>query len=1182
LTNQAGLVPTTNVNVSLVTNWGGYAVSFTNSSSVLFYPFTSNSQSLDLANGTVRFWFQPNWSATNPSAPHFLPLLEASTSGNGSWDFGGEFLPPGSIFFHTRSNQFEQLYSFKDGAINGTPVNFDAFLWYQLVLTYSPSNAAFYANGVLVGTACWPPDENGETLYKVGYGNLFYPPASEVSGFSIGNNPTGGAPVMGQIADLETFNYPMTAEQVAAGFPTFMGAATSNVMKDSYYVGRSDMLQLDVDGVFPPAYANGVYYAVPCRLGYWRFDSPLLYAEQGQMALSVNNVSLAPSWSGTALVINSTASSQVTYSDVGTNGWANINCRQGTLRFWFEQNAAPSSYPAPFVYMGTTNGSDEWALELASSGTINFVTASNTGGANLNLTADCTFTNGHWTQIALTYGSNNSILYVNGAPVQTNLGVSYWPSLANRNLGMVIGNNMAHNASINGQFEEMETFNYQLSASEIASNFQVVAHVDADLNGIPDLLEDIQLPTNKPFLGMPVTITGTIEAEQFDMGSNGVGYYHSGANPTNSYRPTGMFINTCDDLGGGYCLDQTQAGDWAKYSINVLVPQYYMVEVRAEAIGASTGGIFQCEFTNSCGLQTVGGFGNITPQLNISTTNWANFSAVVYLTNGINVMTLRCLTNASGSSYVGRFNYISVYPYWTPPTNGPGSNYVDPANLMSGANYLSASNNAYYIQSSIDSLPTNGGIVQLPSGSWFISQVSPNETNAAWQNSGVYILANNIAIAGAGKTNTTLIAYNRATTVFCLGEDASSDRFPCANFILRDMTIEARPNWAVPITTNITYGAATNGVEFTTNYVFGTGIIYDANPFVMSGGIDDQNTNLLNGFETGGQVILSGPFPQYSYNILLTNCEFLNGFQQLNIWGAFVSNVFVQSCDFLWNSNTPFYGNVGFFAQANNLVVISNTFNGNTDLAPASFADISTNSAYDAVSAVGLLWVEAGGNFFVGRNTIQNYYFEGVHVNEGPDSIVGNTYSNFVSDGASCALDLGGFGTDPARDANCFIGNSVYGGRKGLKQDGAFIPYTFNCSGNTFTLYPPLDRASGADGQASLADMYGCQSGSVCGNTFLAGGIGLHYVGSNSNALVLNNNFAGATFGSIGRDYVGDFVNNAQIYGNTLSQGVTFHVQLPTTNSFGWFLKENIYMGAYSNSVPPFTDPLSSAVHVAN
>ena len=162
---------------------------------------------------------------------------------------------------------------------------------------------------------------------------------------------------------------------MAAGFPYFGG--NTNNMKDTYYLGRSDMLQTNVDGFSTLSSTN----LIPCRLGYWRFDSPLLYAEQGQMPLSVNDVGVAPGWSGTALVINSDPASEITYPDVGSNGWANVNCRQGSVRFWFKPNPAGYTWPghaAPFFYMGTTNGSDQWALWVNPyENSINFITASN-------------------------------------------------------------------------------------------------------------------------------------------------------------------------------------------------------------------------------------------------------------------------------------------------------------------------------------------------------------------------------------------------------------------------------------------------------------------------------------------------------------------------------------------------------------------------------------------------------------------------------------------------------------------------------------------------------------------------------------------------------------------------------------------------------------------------------------
>ena len=470
------------------------------------------------------------------------------------------------MLFASARNPYGQPYSFSTGGINGALLQFQANLWYQIALTYSPTNVALYTNGVLLATATYPNivSANGSLspMWEVGDGIIYYPAASNLASFAFGNELGQPVPVMGQLDELETFNYPLTAQQVAAGYPYFGGNLTN--MLDTYYVGRSDMLQCYVDGFPKPAPTN----MTPCRLGYWRFDAPDLMAEQGQVPISQSGVTLVPSWSGTAASIGSGSGSQITYPDVGSNGWANINCQRGSLRFWYKPNTSAGS--GPFVFLGSANGSgggnspatpggdstEEWMLALSGGTSISFVTKTNGLAATTLLTAGCNLANTNkWTQIVLTYGSDGSSLYTNGTLATTGSRVSYWPSLNNRRLGMVIGNSTAYTNSLNGQFEEMETFNYELAAADIAANFQLVANVDSDLNGIPDLLEDIQLTKARPFLGAPVVITGTIEAEQFDMGSNGVGYYTAASHRTNSYRRTDLLVSTCDDLGGGYCLE---------------------------------------------------------------------------------------------------------------------------------------------------------------------------------------------------------------------------------------------------------------------------------------------------------------------------------------------------------------------------------------------------------------------------------------------------------------------------------------------------------------------------------------------------------------------------------------------------------------------------------------------------
>jgi hypothetical protein len=640
LKNEAGIGPITAVNYSQPNDWSGYAVGITNTDSYLTYPVTSGEQNLfNPANGTIRFWFQPNWSngSTNEPTNGWQYFFQTGGADGGSY-FGIE--PMGTnqpqnqylIYFVTCNNQFSQQFSFGTGALNGAPIIFQSNLWYQFALSYSPSNIALYTNGALLATGNSSPVllTNDTPYYQLGNGVCCFPPASSlVNGFSFGTMAGQPCAVFGQLDELETFNYPMTAEAVAAGYPNFGGNSTN--MLDTYYVGRSDMLQSYVDGVFPPTNFATV---AQCRLGYWRFDSETLMAEQGQIPLSVNDVSLVPSWSGTALNINSDPASHVTYWDVFTNGWANINCRQGSLRFWFKPNGT-GWHTGPFVYMGSPDGRDQWELALTSGGSsISFSTGYN-GFKVANLSTNYSLSPTNWTQIVLTYGSDLSSLYINGTLATTGSGVTYWPSLTNRNLGMVIGNDTSYTNSINGQFDEIETFNYELAASDIASNFQTVANVDSDLNGIPDLLEDIHLTNALPFLGTPVVITGTIEAEQFDMGGPGKGYYTGNHNPPSSYRPTGMFITNCDDLGGGYCLDQTSAGDWTQYTINVLVGQNYTIETRVE--GIETNGVFECEFTS-------GSFYTNTGPLVISNTYWTNISSVVYLPAGTNIMKLRCLS----------------------------------------------------------------------------------------------------------------------------------------------------------------------------------------------------------------------------------------------------------------------------------------------------------------------------------------------------------------------------------------------------------------------------------------------------------------------------------------------------------------------------------------------------------
>ena len=61
-----------------------------------------------------------------------------------------------------------------------------------------------------------------------------------------------------------------------------------------------------------------------------------------------------------------------------------------------------------------------------------------------------------------------------------------------------------------------------------------------------------------------------------------------------------------------------------------------------------------------------------------------------------------------------------------------------------------------------------------------------------------------------------------------------------------------------------------------------------------------------------------------------------------------------------------------------------------------------------------------------------------------------------------------------------------------------------------------------------------------------------------------------------------DRIHNAAILRNILSKGLSYHVEVPLADGFGWFLYQNQYIDGASNTVPLFLDPLSSPVHISN
>jgi len=85
----------------------------------------------------------------------------------------------------------------------------------------------------------------------------------------------------------------------------------------------------------------------------------------------------------------------------------------------------------------------------------------------------------------------------------------------------------------------------------------------------------------------PAKVPGVIEAENFDIGGQGVGYSDTNAaNLGGKYRTTeGVDIETCWDTGGGFNVGYISPGEWLQYTLKP-TPGSYNITFRVAAVSA--------------------------------------------------------------------------------------------------------------------------------------------------------------------------------------------------------------------------------------------------------------------------------------------------------------------------------------------------------------------------------------------------------------------------------------------------------------------------------------------------------------------------------------------------------------------------------------------------------------------
>jgi RHS repeat-associated protein len=288
---------------------------------------------------------------------------------------------------------------------------------------------------------------------------------------------------------------------------------------DSDGDGRSDFEEL-ADATDPVSDESVKHQ----RLAHWTFLNNTLLSEEGADPFFHEGTSftLAKSWDAPAMSLlfpleQSAETLGLGYPLFRTPTRPNLTLRRGTVSFWFQPNwesDAPNTNGSPVLFnlsqgnqstnANTDVGAPYWGLQLDQNRTnLSFLTARASGNTNqvqlastrvawTNFVDGTNPVSSQWHHVALRYCETSISLFVDGTMAFSTNATELinWPGLLpSTNPWCIWIGGRGTNHLANGSFDEIETFNYELTASEIAIKYQSIAGLDSDMDGLTDLDE---------------------------------------------------------------------------------------------------------------------------------------------------------------------------------------------------------------------------------------------------------------------------------------------------------------------------------------------------------------------------------------------------------------------------------------------------------------------------------------------------------------------------------------------------------------------------------------------------------------------------------------------------------------------------------------------------------------------
>jgi beta-glucanase (GH16 family) len=167
---------------------------------------------------------------------------------------------------------------------------------------------------------------------------------------------------------------------------------------------------------------------------------------------------------------------------------------------------------------------------------------------------------------------------------------------------------------------------YELTLAKVFEGCYAIRAAARDNCGTGVKSETVNLTVGScaqaPYLMTPAVVPGTIEAENFDLGGQGVAYNdrnpqaNNGDQSGNNYRTTeGVDIQPTNDTGGGHNIGWIEAGEWLEYLVEIKESSAYSIAARVASPNAGGSLIVEVDgkdMTGAMSVPTTGGWQNWT------------------------------------------------------------------------------------------------------------------------------------------------------------------------------------------------------------------------------------------------------------------------------------------------------------------------------------------------------------------------------------------------------------------------------------------------------------------------------------------------------------------------------------------------------------------------------------------